>query len=246
MGRSGWFRGKLYSTTDVPFPSPSTGDSRSEAAAVAPAVREALAACAASRGGRPDGVLFALPDRWFKIGLASPKAPRGKIRLGEYARWKLQTDWNLEEERIYFDWQDIGGRRDAPTLLLVAAERDVVDAVMSAGEAVGSPVAMCVPRGIALWNRLARSVSRDGPAAVLARDGNSFTFFGLERGRLRYLRSRRCVDGSERQAEEEETLSHFRETVGGEGRNIPLTEWERGPAVLDGLLSHPWITGVFA
>lgn len=246
-GRAGWFRRRLLSSTEAPLPPWSRGDSLSESSAAAPALAGAVAALAASVGARAEGVLLALPDRWFKIGLVSPKAGREKVRMGEYARWKLQVDWNLREEGIYHDWQAVGGPRgEAPSILLVATERQVIDVMTSVGEAVGAPVMMCVPRAVAAWNRAASSLRGPGPTAALLRDGDSFTFFGADRGRLRYLRSRRSDIPSDREAEEGETFRHFRETLGKEAAELPLQEWGGGAAVLEGLLSHPLLSGAFA
>ena len=247
-GRSGWFRQRLLSSTEAPLPPWVPGDSLSESAAAAPALADAVAAHAASSGGKAEGVLLALPDRWFKIGLVSPKeAAREKVRMGEYARWKLQVDWNLREEGIYHDWQAVRGPRgESPALLLVAVERAVVDVMTSVGEAVGAPVMMCVPRAVAAWNRAASSLRGRDPSAALLRDGDSFTFFGADRGRLRYLRSRRSDTPRDREAEEGETHRHFREILGREAAELPLEEWGGGAAVLEGLLSHPLLSGAFA
>jgi hypothetical protein len=167
--------------------------------------------------------------------------------MGEYARWKLQVDWNLREEEIYHDWQAVRcPRGEPPALLLVAAERPVIDVMTSVGEAVGAPVLMCVPRAVAAWNRAASSLRGRDPSAALLRDGDSFTFFGVERGRLRYLRSRRSDTPRDREAEEGETYHHFRETLGREAAEPPLEEWGGGAAVLEGLLSHPLLSGAFA
>jgi len=224
----------------------SSGNPRSEPDAVFPALADAVAGFAPSAGGKAEGILLALPDRWFKMGFAYPKGARGAVRMGEYARWKLRADWNLDEERVIHDWQMIGGRRkETPAMLLIAAERAVVDAADRVGEAAGLPVVMCVPRAVAAWNRFAPVLPGSGPASALLRDGSSFTFFGTDRGRLDYLRSRRCDTPGEREAEEEETLSHFLESAGDGGGAAPV-EWGGGRAVLEGLLAHPLVSGVFA
>ncbi len=246
LGRSGLFRGRLLSSAEAPLPA-SGGEPGSDPFAALTALAEAVAGFAPSSGGKPEGVLLALPDPWFKIGLAYPKGARGAVRMGEYARWKLQADWNLDGERFVHDWQAVGGRRgDAASILLVAVERAMVDAADRVGEAAGAPVLLCVPRAVAAWNRAASVLPGDGPAAALLRDGNAFTFFGTDGGRLRYLRSRRCDTPREREAEEGETLSHFRETVGEEGATVSPAEWGGGAAVLEGLLAHPLVSGIFS
>ncbi len=245
IGYSGWFRRRLRSSAEVAVPALPGHGPGSDAGAVAPALAEAVAAWAPKAGGRPEGVLLALPDRWFKIGLATPKAARGNVRTGEYVRWKLQADWNLETERIRHDWQEVRGRWGQPlSLLLVAAERAVVDAMVPVGAAAGAPVVMCVPRAVAAWNRMASGLR--GDAAALLRDGDSFTFFGARRGTLAYIRSRSCESGSEREGEEAETLAHFREALGAGAPATRMAEWGGGAPVLEGLLLHPLVSGVFA
>jgi hypothetical protein len=215
-------------------------------AARAPALVEGVRAFAARQAAPADGLLVALPDSWFRIGLLQPKVTPSAARLDEYARWKVRTDWNLEEADTLFDWQAASPRFSRNvSLLLVAGGRATLEAVAASGEAAGLPVSLVVPRCIAAWNGWGRGGR--GIRTLVLRDGDAFTFFGALPGRLAYFRSRACEGPGECADEIAETVAHFHPKRGAAGDAVP-TVWtdEQSSGVMAGLLRHPLVSGWFA
>lgn len=211
-----------------------------------PALVDGLLAFAGRQPAPADGLLVALPDSWFRIGLLQPKVAPSAARIDEYARWKVRTDWNLEEADTLFDWQVASPRFSRNvSLLLVAGSKPMLEAVAAAGESAGLPVALVVPRCIAAWNGWGRG--GHGIRTLVLRDGDSFTFFGALPGRLAYFRSRVCEGAKECTDEIAETVAHFHPKRGAAGDPVPAV-WteERSVDVMSGLLRHPLLSGWFS
>jgi hypothetical protein len=213
----------------------------------APQAAEQVRSFAGRVGGSPAGLLVALPDSWFRIGLLQPKVAPSAARLDEYARWKVRTDWNLDEDDTLFDWQAASPRFSRNvSLLLVAGSRPLLETVAAVGSPAGLPVSLIVPRCIAAWNGWGRG-GRGAARTLVLRDGDGFTFFGALPGRLAYFRSRVCEGAIECADEIAETVGHFHPKPGpaGEPEQTVWTE-SNSPDVMSGLLRHPLVSGWFA
>ncbi len=209
-------------------------------AAVGPGIEEAAVRLRALREMPPaDGVLAALPDAWFRVGLVRRDRAVSRGRARDYFRWKATVDWGLPTDETVYDWQPTAPPwvREAPFLLAAAAPETARAIELPIA---GLPVLLAVPRCIAAWN--AGVASAMGAEAFVLADGNAFALFGTVGGRLRYFRSRACADGSERDAEAAETVRHFGETI---GRGVEVRALGHGAPVA-GLVRHPLASGIFA
>ena len=189
------------------------------------AIAEAVKAARALAGGRLSRASVIFPDLWARtLPVELESVPDDSDAGREMVLWKLRKLLPGHPTDLAITYEPMPTLTDEKRVLVAAAPRETVESIERAFDEAGVKVGYLAPAGLAIFEGLARTLSRaaSGDYALLHRSSGALSFF-IARGeepiffRQRPPEGHEEADGDMQDREARLSLSYYAERLKGPG-----------------------------